>query len=197
MPAATSMLKIVTLGNALFVRVATRSRKSDVRALRRDDPGSVGERQAVRERYRFFVANLDRMISAFRKGNPQIKIVLSTLVGRWPHDDMEQFKSRNGHIWWTQGQADDFRIESARLLGLFNDVIRAYARTNELLLVDNARAFEDLDRGRLQWDFAHLTEHGYRIMAMNFYEALRDAGWVRGAKMVELATLRDSYLRGR
>ena len=44
----------------------------------------------------FYLANLDRIVLAFRRENPAVLICISTLVGRWPLDSAEDFVTSHG-----------------------------------------------------------------------------------------------------
>lgn len=57
------------------------------------------------------------------------------------------------------------RGDAAERLRRFNALIRQYAAQRALTLVDAEAAFDGLDRGRLQWDFAHMTFEGYELLA--------------------------------
>jgi hypothetical protein len=89
-------------------------------------------------------------------------------------DTEEQFQARGGHVEWMEARGTG-RQQAAALLKQFNTLIERYARDNGLLFVDMANTFEDLDRQRLMWDFCHMIEDGYRIMAHLFYDRLRAA----------------------
>jgi lysophospholipase L1-like esterase len=133
----------------------------------------------ARQLYRFHLRSLDRIVAAFRKENPAVRIVISTLVGRWPAGSVDDFTAPNGRTWWMQ-RHELSREDAAKLLARFNAEIRDHARRHGLLLVDMAEAFARLDRRRLQWDFAHMSSEGYELMAETFYEALRQAGHASG-----------------
>jgi lysophospholipase L1-like esterase len=124
-----------------------------------------------KEVYAFYLRNLDHMIASFRNQNPAVKIVISTLVGRWPMDTEEQFERDDGHIWWMKGYHMS-RQGAAAMLARFNQLIVDYAGANHLTLVDMAGTFAGLDRQRLMWSFAHMTNEGYEIVARTFYDAI-------------------------
>jgi hypothetical protein len=83
--------------------------------------------------------------------------------------------------------------QAAAALERFNSLIRDYAKSRGLLLIDAERAFSDLERARLQWDFAHMTPHGYEMLAEVMYDALRSAGVVDGERSPRLEQLRNKY----
>ena len=81
-------------------------------------------------------------------------------------------------------------------LARFNDLIRDYAESRDLLLIDAAAAFSTLDRAMLQTDFAHLSAEGYELLAEVIYAGLRRGGYVRGETSPRFAELRDKYRAG-
>jgi lysophospholipase L1-like esterase len=64
-------------------------------------------------------------------------------------------------------------------LGRFNDLIRSCAREKGWTLIDSAKAFEKVNREEIQWDFAHFTDVGYRMLAETIYHGLLDQGVVK------------------
>lgn len=148
---------------------------------------------SVSETYRFFLASLDRIVEAYRSKEPGVKVAICTLVGRWPHGTQEEYRERaNGRTWWMK-QHDLTPIQATVALERFNDVIREYARGHGLILIDSAESFSSLDRGRLQWDFAHLSADGYELLAEVMYRGLVDAGAVRGERSGRLEVLAAKY----
>ena len=136
------------------------------------------------------------MVAAFRSNDPKVRIALCTLVGRWPLGTEAQFTRDEGGFagavpWMRTHRLD--REQAAATLARFNEVIRDYARSRNLLLIDVAATFAALDRGKLQWDFAHLTPEGYELLAEVIYEGLRGGGYVRGEASPRLVELRDKY----
>lgn len=121
------------------------------------------------ELYKFFTRNLTQAITAFKEQNPNVKIIISTLVGRWPHDTQEQFEDSQGRTWWMIDNKTT-RTEAARLLGLLNGVIENYAKENKFYFVDMDKAFNGLNKQKLFIDFCHLTHEGYEILAKTFFE---------------------------
>ena len=148
-----SGLKSVALARALLDRAVARGQRATGISV-----GAPPE--AI---YRFYFQNLTRMVKAFRAANPNVRIALSSLAGRWPMDTEEQFRARGRRIAWME-QRGLGRHEAAALLKQFNALIERYARENGLLFVDMAGTFESLDRQVLMWDFCHMIEDGYRIM---------------------------------
>jgi lysophospholipase L1-like esterase len=125
--------------------------------------------------YKFFLINLDRAVAAFRQTNPDVKIVVSTLVGRWPYESEAYFLDGNNSIYWMKQHHNDSR-QAAHYLERFNDLIRSNAHEKGYTLIDNAAAFADKNREELQWDFAHFTDVGYRMLGENMYHGLVDQG---------------------
>ena len=143
------------------------------------------------EIYRFYLKNLDRMLAAYRNENPKAVVALCTLVGRWPSDSDEQFETAAptfGHIWWMK-QHKLNRHQAAERLNIFNDLLRNHAKSKGFVLVDCARAFDNLNRTKLQWDFCHFNEEGYELLAEVMYDSLREQGFVRGEARSRLAEL--------
>jgi len=142
--------------------------------------------------YRFYLDSLDRIVFAFRASNPDVRIAISTLVGRWPHGSEADYTSDQGHTWWMKQHGQN-AAQAAAALHRFNDLIRSSARERGLLLIDAEAAFADLDRAKLQWDFAHMTSEGYELLANVMYEALRLGGYVAGEPSPRLEELRAKY----
>jgi hypothetical protein len=147
---------------------------------------------AVEDNYRFYLLSMNRIIAAFRAGNPDVKIAVSTLVGRWPAGTEADYASDQGATWWMK----EHRLspqQAAEALARFNDLIRSFARSHGLVVIDAAHEFVDLDRARIQLDFAHMTPEGYELLAEVMYDALRRAGVVDGKPSPRLAELRSKY----
>jgi hypothetical protein len=121
--------------------------------------------------YAFFIRNLDHTVDSFRRANSGTKVLISTLVGRWPMDTEEQFDRSDGHIWWMKTHHQN-RQDAAAALDRFNALIRAYAASRHLILVDMAQVFASLDRQKLMWSFAHMTNEGYEIIAHTIYDSM-------------------------
>jgi lysophospholipase L1-like esterase len=156
---------------------------------------ALSQPASVRETYRFYLANLDRIIAAYRSTDPRVRIAICTLVGRWPHGTMEEYiQKMDGRTWWMK-QHDLTPVQAAVSLARFNDLIREYARGHGVILIDLADSFASLDRGRLQWDFAHMNADGYELMAEVLYRGLVDAGAVQGERSGRLEALKAKYIR--
>lgn len=171
-------------------------------ALRRE-VGGWGNRRGTAERgrdaaddvstYRFFLHNLDRVVEAYRAQHPEVVIAISTLVARWPYGGREWFESTAGRPWWM-ARHELSPDEAAERLSRFNRVIRAYVRRRgDVLLLDPEPVFARLDRGRLFWDFAHLHDEGYELLAEVFYASLRQAEVVHGRTSSRLGQLLAEY----
>ena len=142
--------------------------------------------------YRFLFRNLDRIVRAFRDRNPDVKVFVSTLVGRWPVGTAEDWK-RIPPVWWMtkHNVSVDAAASYARTL---NDQIRSYARERNVYLIDDAAAFERLDRARLQVDWAHMISDGYELLAWTMFEAMVRERVVTVSRPVERANaLRAQY----
>ncbi len=142
--------------------------------------------------YRYYLENVDRLIQAYKREDPNVVIAMSTIASRWPRGTREQFDERNGHVWWMEthqlGPND-----AASSLRRFNDLIRQFVQLHGLHLIDIEREFENLDRGTLFWDFAHLHPEGYELFAEIMYETLRQAKVVAGDPSPRLRELRKKY----
>jgi lysophospholipase L1-like esterase len=125
--------------------------------------------------YKFYLINLDRAVAAFRRANPDVKIVVSTLVGRWPYESESYFLEGNNSIWWMKQHHNDSK-QAAQFLDRFNALIRSNAAEKGWTLIDNAQAFSNVNREELQRDFAHFTDEGYRMLGENMYHGLVDQG---------------------
>ncbi len=132
----------------------------------------------TRQRYKFFLQNLDRSVAAFREKNPDVKIVVSTLVGRWPYESEAYFQDGNNAVLWMKQNHGNSK-SAAKFLECFNALIRSNAQEKGFALIDNAEKFENVNREEIMWDFAHFTNVGYGMLGVNMYEGLRDKGLVR------------------
>lgn len=122
-------------------------------------------------------------------------IAISTLVGRWPQGTREEYTEKaNGRTWWMK-QHDLLPTQAAASLDRFNDLVRDYARTHGLILIDAAEVFSVLDRARLQWDFAHMHAEGYELLAEVIYRRLQETAAVRGERSGRLEALMAKYAR--
>ena len=192
------------LGLAVLISTKRGSATLDLRSLTLERRSSDGAKHLVaawapnlvrptaRATYRFFIESLNKSVRAFKSANPNVKIVISSLVGRWPMDTEEQFLSRFGHVWWMENRGVG-RHQAAHLLVDLNSEIEKYARENGFVFVDMARVFESLDRQKLMRDFVHMSEEGYRIMALVLYRNMRKAGLLDGPEAPELDTLISKY----
>ncbi len=142
--------------------------------------------------YRFLFENMTQSIRAFSESNPNVKIVVSSLVSRWPMDTEDQFRSKFGHVWWMEGHRVG-RNDAALLLQRLNKELEQFSVDNDLIFVDMAKVFSTLDRQRLMIDFCHMTEDGYKIMAGTFYQELHRRNIVRGIEHSEYHHLLQKY----
>ena len=157
---------------------------------------NVGANADSEQLYHFFLLNLDRAIKAFRLENPNTKIVVSTLVGRWPYESESYFlEGTNLAVWWMK-RAGETSASAAAHLERFNNVIRSYAAAHDVILIDTAREFKDTKREEIMWDFAHFTDVGYRKLGTWIYQQLRDKGIfdlpIEGVKPVTQLRNRDT-----
>jgi len=149
-------------------------------------------RASAQANYRFYVRSMDRIIAAFKARNPDVKIAVSTLIGRWPTGTDADYASDQGATWWMK-EHQLSPIQAADALARFNNLIRDYVKTRGLVLVDSEAAFRDLDRARIQRDFAHMTPEGYELLAEVLYDGLRSAGALNGEPSPRLEPLRSKY----
>jgi lysophospholipase L1-like esterase len=181
----SSPLKTVALASAWYDYVVRKMerRRSTARAQYKGAPVA---------NYQFYLRSMDHMITEFRKRDSKVHLAVCTLVGRWPYGPEAEFKDGRGSVWWMIRHGLD-PVEAAAALDRFNDLIREYAKTRGLLLIDAEKSFSDLDRGKLQWDFAHLNPEGYELLAEVMYDELRSAGAINGEPSPGLARLRNKY----
>ena len=85
------------------------------------------------------------------------------------------------------------REDAAAMLARLNAVLRDYAVSRGLVLVDLAAAFEPLNRPRLMRDFFHMHDEGYELIAEIIFDHLRRRGLVEGMESSRLAALRKKY----
>jgi lysophospholipase L1-like esterase len=185
-----SRFKSIVLLNAVYsavVRELNKKREIHPETNATPSPALVSKEEI----YRFYFNSLDRIVAAYRKANPQVQIAISTLVGRWPYGSPEEFKG-NGSTWWMQKE-NLTPEQAADFMNQFNDLIRDYAGKNGLVLIDAAYAFENLDRARLQWDFAHMHSEGYELLAETMYATLRAEKVIDGEKRPRLEELKAKY----
>lgn len=194
----SSPLKIVALASAAY---GYYSRKAEIRRQRRTSaagkldsthPHQLRYKSAPAVNYQFYLRSMDRIINTFRDRDPKVRLAVCTLVGRWPYGTEADFKSDQGATWWMKlhglGPA-----QAAAALNRLNDLIRVYAKTRGLLLIDAEKRFSDLDRGKLQHDFAHFSAEGYELLAEVMYDALRSASVVNGEPSTRLEQLWNKY----
>lgn len=191
----SSPLKLVSLSSALYDYAARKlarvNRPPQGAASAPRGDGELPYASPAEVNYRFYLTSLDKIVAAFRRSNPNVKIAICTLVGRWP-GTIVQFNEDDGAVGWMRGHGLD-REQAAATLARFNDLIRNYAKSRDLLLIDAAAAFSTLDRARLQGDFAHLTPEGYELLAEVIYDGLLRAAYLRGDASPRLAELRGKY----
>jgi lysophospholipase L1-like esterase len=181
-----SRLKSLALLSATWSALAGAAQASRVEPM--------GDRFPPQATYRFYLANLDRIVAAFQRTSPHTRVVICTLAGRWPEGTRAQFDLREGHVWWMKSR-DLGPEQAAEALARFNELIREHARERALLLVDVAHAFESLDRERLFWDFAHLHFEGYELLAELIYDGLRQGGLIQDAPSPRRDALLEKYRR--
>jgi lysophospholipase L1-like esterase len=147
-------------------------------------PSSQSANKPVRAspdvQYRFLIQNLSAIVEEFRKYNPNAQFFVSTLVGLWPQGTTQHWEEiKKGLPWWIV--ADKLLpAEGARYVSELNDTLRGFAASRNLHLIDMEAVFENLDRQRLQFDWAHMYPDGYELMAWNMCGALIRAGIVQG-----------------
>jgi lysophospholipase L1-like esterase len=181
---ATAWLRSVALLSALY---HARRAAGDSRAAAGMSAGSPPEKC-----YRFFLENLRQIAASFRRANPQVKIFVCTLVGRWPQGTPHEL-AHSAPVWWMQRHNVTGPQQAAALLNNLNDQLRRFARSEGAILVDAAARFDNLDRARLQWDWAHMYPEGYELLAWTIYAALRDNGVVQGQTVPRQAELLARY----
>lgn len=181
---AACYFKSVALLSALYQKKVTKPWK--------EKPVSQSQGAAANNSYKHYLRSLDRIVVALRHENPRIRIAICTLVGRWPYGSANEFRASTGRTWWMKSHGLSPQEAQSKLC-VFNDVIRHYAGDHDLLLIDAAAEFENLDRSRLQWDFAHMHFEGYELLAEVMYEGLRQAGIVSGDKRARRDALLAKY----
>ena len=176
--AVTPRLKSLVLAQALAVKLLPRLAsqppvRPNLQAASRCD------RFRPEDTYKFFFRSLDRIVHAFRERAPGVRVVLSTLVGRWPMDTPEQFDKGDGRTIWMKPEGIS-RQQAADLLEKFNDAIRRYAAAHALVTADMARDFAARDRQRLLWSYAHMTNEGYEILAERLFTVMLNEHLIQG-----------------
>lgn len=177
-------LRSVELLSAAYTSVSTRV----AGALRWRHTRGAAPPPPLEDVYRFYRTNLDRIVSAYRQQDPGVRIAICTLVGRWPMASADD-PSDPG---WIRGRRLS-QTEAAHAVDRFNDLIREYARRNDLILIDTAAAFGPLDRRALMWDWAHMQSEGYELLALVVYDGLVRAGAVVGAPSPRSEALMAKY----
>ena len=183
---ATSWLKSVALLSALY--------HSKSRELQESPAAAGGQPNPPPQCYRFLLANLREIVAAFRRANPNVKIFVCTLVGRWPQGTPHEL-AHDPPVWWMQRHNVGPPQAAAFLAGM-NDQLRLLARTENVILIDDAAIFETFDRSRLQWDYFHMYAEGYELLAWTMYSAMREAGVVQGEPGSRQAELLAKYQPG-
>jgi hypothetical protein len=194
--APLKLLAFASAGYSYYSRKAeARKQKRAARNMKlaTTDSASLPYRSTPTENYRYFVRSLDRIITAFHNQGSTVRLALCTLVGRWPDGTEADYRSDQGATSWMKRHGLT-PMHAAAALERFNGLIRDYAKDRKLVLIDTARDFADLDRAKLQWDFAHLTPEGYELLAEAIYDGLRTAGVVEGPASPRFKSLRSKYL---
>ena len=182
-------LKTVVLASAGYDFALRRLRRAAGMPL---PTGSNGYATTAEANYKFYIANLDRIVTAFKSANPDTRIAISTLVGRWPQGTEADFTSNQGRTWWMK-QHELSAEQAAAAIRRFNSLIRTYARSSGLLLIDAEAVFAEIDRAHLLWDFAHMHPEGYELLANVMYEELRQGGAVAGNPSSRILELKERY----
>jgi GDSL-like Lipase/Acylhydrolase family len=176
LPGPAHWLRSVTLLHAALQKL-TATMTSEPRTG--TGPSVQTEAGHIRALYKFYLLNLDRTIAAFRKENKDVRIVISTLVGRWPYESEDYFRDGNNSTWWMKTEGQDDSKTAYQHLGRFNELIRDYAKQNGLVLIDAASRFESVKREEIMWDFCHMTDVGYHMLAEIIFNGLRDQGLLK------------------
>jgi hypothetical protein len=158
--------------------------------------GSSNDEKAINapdQRYRFLVDNLDTIVRDLRSANPSIRILVCTLVGLWPQGTLEAWTKIAAPGWVQQHHLPPAR--TARFVEELNQQLRLFSASHETVLVDTAAIFDPLDRPRLQWDFAHMYNDGYELLAWTMFDGLRSSGTVTGRSTPRYQELLSAYRR--
>ncbi len=129
--------------------------------------------------YKFFLENMDQMIESYRQAQPETRIIVSNLVGRWGSADKSQYVQTNGSVWWmkqsriTESAAEEF-------LNDFNKTLENHVRNQNVEFVNMSSKFSPSEKASMQWDFAHFNTEGYSKMATIFFKQI--LGSAAGAK---------------
>ncbi len=182
-------LKSVALASMLMQRIKAQSAEKTPGKSRSKNRLSIEDQDA----YKYYLINLDRIVTGLKRSNPNIKIFLCTLVGRHPCETDEEFR-RGDHgraFWMSIHQVD--RAQAARYVNRFNNVIRDFARSRQVHLIDCAKYFESLDCRALQVDFCHMWPAGYELLAEVMYAELLKTGTIQGQTSPRLAQLTKQF----
>jgi lysophospholipase L1-like esterase len=126
------------------------------------------------QRYRFLLASLADIVQSLKFQSPATRVFVCTLVGLWPQGSPEAW-AKMQQPWWVK-EHHFTPVETAHVVEGLNDLLRGFARSHDVTLIDTAAIFGPLDRTRLQWDFAHMYADGYELLAWSIFEALRSSG---------------------
>jgi lysophospholipase L1-like esterase len=170
LPGLSHHLKSVTIAAAALDRILPKTIAEAAPSAKIDlkEPLSANDVSIL---YKFYLTNVDRVIAAFRAANPDVKIVISTIVGRWPYESEAYFDNGNNSIWWMKDGKDDSRSAHEHLRR-FNDMVRSYAQRKGIIVADSEKFFSGMERENLQWDFAHFTDEGYALLAKSVFDTL-------------------------
>ena len=102
---------------------------------------------------------------------------------------------KTGRIGWMKDHQLS-HVEAAEDLHRFNALLREYAANHQLVLIDTAATFADLDRSLLQYDFCHMKDEGYELLAEVMYEGLRQSHVVAGTPSAPRGTARQVPFAG-
>jgi lysophospholipase L1-like esterase len=146
-------------------------------------------------RYRFLRESLADIIGTLRAHQPGIRILLSTLIGRWPDGTAEEWE-KIPPVGWMR--AAGVSVEQApSYVAALNDQLRAVAEAQRADVLDLSSTFERFDRSRLQFDWAHMHADGYELMAWSMFTAMVDRRIVGSdGQTARAEALRARYVRG-
>lgn len=187
---ASKYLRSVALFNALKDKWSRKTEKEldQINVLYAGTENNKPEQRKLI--YRFYLQNMNKIIEAFHKESPHTQIIVCTLVGRWPHGSPEEFSQVPGSTAWMK-RSKLSPAQAADSLSAFNNLIREMPLDHRDRLLDLEKAFANLDRGKMQFDFCHFNDDGYELMAENIYDGLRSQRIIKG----ELRPRRDTLLK--